>query len=159
MGGMVIPHVARLRPVSRLVFLCAMVQDLPNEDLAVDAPDVPMTSIDMNMVAFDGKVSRISPEGATEFFFGHCDPAEVEWALPRLRPQGPAIREPLPAPWPDVPSSVILTTDDRAHNPDFDRFITGPRLGVVPIELPGDHSPFLSGPRELARVLNEVTDG
>jgi hypothetical protein len=46
-----------------------------------------------------------------------------------------------------------MTTDDRSHNQEYDRLVTGPRLGVEPIELPGDHSPFLSRPAALADVL------
>ena len=118
-----------------------------------------MTIFDMSVVEFDGEVSRISPDGATEFFFGDCNPANVDWALARLRPQGPAIGEMSLDHWPEVPSSVIITTGNRAHNPDYDRLVTGPRVGAEPIELPGNHSPFLSRPKDLARVLDELVDG
>jgi pimeloyl-ACP methyl ester carboxylesterase len=154
LGGLIIPHVARVRPVSRLVFLCAMVENLPGGS---DEPDpVPMSHMDMSVLRFDGQLTAISPEGAREAFFGDCDPADVESALSRLKPQGAAIATPLVAPWPDVPSSMITTTDDRSHNPEYDRLVTGPRLGVEPIELPGDHSPFRSRPAALADVLADL---
>jgi pimeloyl-ACP methyl ester carboxylesterase len=151
LGGLIIPHVARVRPVSRLVFLCAMVANLPGSSAEPDP--VPMSNIDMSVCSFDGQLTTISPQGASTAFFGDCDPADVELALARLKPQGAAIATPLIAPWPDVQSSVIMTTDDRSHNPEYDRLVTGPRLGVEPIELPGDHSPFLSRPAALADVL------
>jgi pimeloyl-ACP methyl ester carboxylesterase len=153
MGGMVIPHVPRFRPVSRLVFVCPMV-DPPGEP--ADPPDLPASLTDRAMLAFDGHVTRISPEAAAVAFYGDCDPADVEWAVSKLRPQNRAPATPLVAPWPEVPSSLILCTDDRARNPEYLRRVTARRLGVEPIELPGDHSPFLSRPRELADVLDEL---
>ena len=158
LGGIVIPHVARVRPVSRLVFLCAMVENLPEQAGVADPGDVPMTIIDMKGLEFDGQLTRISPAAAAVSFFGDCAPVDVEWALARLRPQGRAFATPLIAPWPDVPSSVLVTTDDRAHNSEYDRLVTAPRLGVEPIELPGDHSPFLSAPTNLAQALAELAD-
>jgi pimeloyl-ACP methyl ester carboxylesterase len=156
MGGLVIPHVPRFRPVSRLVFVCAMFDNLPSPPSGQELPDVPPSVIDMSVIHFDGQVSRISPAGAADRFFGHCDPADVEWAVAKLRPQGRAPATPLVAPWPDVPSSVIFTTEDRSRNPEYSRLVAAPCLGVEPIELPGDHSPFLSYPDELAAVLHDL---
>jgi hypothetical protein len=47
--------------------------------------------------------------------------------------------------------------DDAAITIEFSRTITRPRLGVDPIEIPGDHSPFLARPGELAMLLDELT--
>jgi pimeloyl-ACP methyl ester carboxylesterase len=125
----------------------------PDEE---EDPDVPASLSDRSVLAFDGRVTRISAEGAAVTFYGDCDPADVDWAVSQLRPQGRAPATPLVAPWPDVPSSLILGTEDRARNPEYLRRVTAPRLGVTPIELPGDHSPFLSRPGELAAVLDEL---
>ena len=151
MGGLVIPHVARVRPVARLVFICAMFDNLPAPAPGAGLPDVARSAFDMSSLTVDDRVTSISAERAAVAFYGDCDPADVEWATARLRPQSHAPATPLVAPWPDVPSSVITCTDDRSR--DFTRLVVAPRLGVEPIELPGGHSPFLSRPEALADIL------
>jgi pimeloyl-ACP methyl ester carboxylesterase len=155
MGGMVIHHVPRFRPVSRMVFVCPMV-DAAGDDPPDELPGVPVSLTDMSTITFDGQVSRISPAGAVDAFYGRCEPADAEWAIAQLRPQSRAPAFPLVAPWPDVPSSLIVCTHDRARNPEYLRRVIAPRLGVTPIELPADHSPFLSMPHELADGLDEL---
>jgi hypothetical protein len=50
----------------------------------------------------------------------------------------------------------IVCAEDRAISPDWSRTAAREALGVEPYELPGSHSPFLSRPRRLADVLNEI---
>lgn len=157
MGGLVIPHVARFRSVARLVFICAMFDNLPAPEPGAELSDVTRSEFDMSTLAVDGRVTKISAAGAVAAFYGDCDPADAEWAVAQLRPQSHAPATPLVAPWPDVPSSVITCTDDRSR--DFTRRVVAPRLGVEPIELPGGHSPFLSRPDELANVLVDLAGG
>jgi len=156
MGGLVVPHVARVRPVERLVFICAMYDEdnLPAPPAGVSIPDVPRLTFDMSTITIDGGVSTVSAEGAAVGFYPDCDPADVAWAIDNLRPQGHAPATPLVAPWPDVPSSMIVCTDDRGT--EHARRVVAPRLGVEPIELPGGHSPFLSRPAHLADVLDTL---
>ena len=116
----------------------------------------PRRSPTQTALEFDGQVTRISAESAAVAFYGDCAPADVEWAVARLRPQGRAPAFPLTEPWADVPTSLILGTEDRARNPEYLRRVIAPRLGITAIELPGDHSPFLSHPRELAGVLDQL---
>jgi pimeloyl-ACP methyl ester carboxylesterase len=154
MGGMVIPHVPALRPVARLVFLCPMVEgpDRPGADL----PHGPSATIDMASLSFDGGLTSVSAEGAAEHFYNECTPEDVAWAVARLRPQTRAAVMPLDRPRVPVPTSLVICTDDRARNIEHLRHVTAPNLGVAPIEVPGDHSPFLSRPAELAAVLDDL---
>jgi pimeloyl-ACP methyl ester carboxylesterase len=154
MGGLVIPHVARMRPVSRLVFICAMFDNLPEPPPGVVIPAVDRAAFDRNLLTVDSGLTRISPEAAAEAFFPDCEPADVAWAVGLLRPQGHAPATPLVAPWPDVPVSVIVGADDRGT--DYTKRVVAPRLGVEPIELPGGHSPFLARPDVLAAVLHQL---
>jgi pimeloyl-ACP methyl ester carboxylesterase len=156
MGGLVIPHVADRRPVERLVFICAMYDEanLPAPPPGVTLPDLPRLTFDMSTLTVDDRVTRVSAEGAATGFFPDCDPADVEWAVAQLRPQGHAPAKPLAAPWPEVPSSMIVCTDDRGT--EHAKRVIAPRLQTEPIELPGGHSPFLSRPRHLADVLHEL---
>src|SRR3990172_3370243 len=100
MGGLVIPHVAQFRPVARLVFICAMFDNLPAPDPGADVPDVTRSEFDMSSFTVDDRVTKISAERAAVAFYGDCDPDDVEWAVARLRPQGHAPATPLVAPWP-----------------------------------------------------------
>jgi pimeloyl-ACP methyl ester carboxylesterase len=154
MGGLVIPHVARHRPVTRLVFICAMFDNLPEPPPGVAIPEVDRDAFDRNLLTVDGGVTRISPEAAAGAFFPDCDPADVAWAVGRLRPQGHAPATPLVAPWPDVPVSLIVGAEDRGT--DYTQRVVAPRVGVEPIELPGGHSPFLARPAALAEVLDRL---
>jgi pimeloyl-ACP methyl ester carboxylesterase len=156
MAGLVIPHVAPRRPVSRLVFLAAMFDNLPS-GAGDGLDDVPGSVIDRDVLCSDGRVTTISPEGAVASFFHDCAPDDVEWALARLRPQNRAPATPLVARWPDVPVSVIVCADDRSRNPEYSRRVAR-RLGVEAIELPGSHSPSLARPAELAAVLVTLAD-
>jgi pimeloyl-ACP methyl ester carboxylesterase len=153
MGGLVIPHVARIRPVTRMVFICAMFDNLPGADLPV--PEVEVPPFDRSALTVDARFTTISPDGAVAAFYPDCDPNDVEWALTQLRPQGHAPATPLVADWPAVPSTVITGADERQR--EWHRLVVAPRLGVEAIVLPGGHSPFLARPAELAGVLAMVS--
>ena len=148
MAGMVVPYVPKLRAVSRVVLVCPMVH-LPGE--TPDPPDIPASLTDAAQLEFDGRSPASRPRAAAVAFYGDCDPADVEWAVARLRPQGQRAGLPLTEPWADVPTSLILGTEDRARNPEYLRsVIARAALGVTAIELPGDHSPFLFTPESRA---------
>jgi pimeloyl-ACP methyl ester carboxylesterase len=154
LAGMVIPHVPARRPVARLVFLCPMVEgaDLPG----ADRPYGPSATIDMASLSFEDGFTSVSAEGAADHFYNECSPEDVAWAVARLRPQGRAAAFPLDRPWTEAPSSLVICADDRARNNEHLRHVTARNLGVTPIEMPGDHSPFLSRPTELADVLDAL---
>ena len=101
----------------------------------------------------------MSPETAARCFYPDCTPELQTWAAAKLRPQwAGAFRDFMPiARWPDVPARAILTTEDAML--DFARYraLFQDRMGVTPAELPGGHSPFLSRPAELARLMHEMT--
>ena len=161
MAGLVIPLVAASRPVRSLVFLAAFLPSpgrSANEQRESEPIDgrVPPTTAEWT----DGGngVWMIGPNTATELFF-HDAPAEVaRWATDRLRPQAyTALNETTPlASWPDVECRSIVCRDDRAINPDWVRQAARERLGTEAIEMDGSHSPFLTRPAELARVLDSL---
>jgi pimeloyl-ACP methyl ester carboxylesterase len=76
-------------------------------------------------------------------------------ALKRSRRQSEArLREPSPlAAWPDVPTRVLLSRNDRLLPPAFVRRVARERLGITPDEIDGGHTPALSRPKELAERL------
>jgi pimeloyl-ACP methyl ester carboxylesterase len=156
LGGLATPVVASLRPVRRLVFLAAMVpvpgrsdvEYLATEPGAVTFAAEPRPGDELR----EGSVSWLA---AREGFYQDCPEPVARRAWERLRPQALTVFEercPIDA-WPDVPSTYVLMTEDRAVSPDWSRRVAKERLGADLVELPGGHSPFYSRPEELAGVL------
>ena len=91
--------------------------------------------------------------------FYHDVPAEVAArAVTELRGQPSSVfTEPWPlAAWPAVPTRYVLCREDRLVSPEWARRVTADRLGIVPDEIDGSHSPFLSRPVELADLLERL---
>jgi pimeloyl-ACP methyl ester carboxylesterase len=55
--------------------------------------------------------------------------------------------------WPDVPTKVIVGTDDHCFPAPFLRRVARERLGIAADEIPGCHCAALSNPRELSELL------
>ena len=159
MAGMCVPVVATLRPVRRLVFLGAMVPvpGMVYLDYLATEPGA-VTFAGAGDLTGDGPpagASGIGWEHARAGFYHDLPEPVARRAWERLRPQSLTVfteQCPIDA-WPDVPSTSIVMTDDRAVGPDWSRRVARERLGADLIELPGSHSPFYSRPLELARVL------
>lgn len=162
LAGITIPLVPRLRPVERLVYLAAVLP-LPGRTLADQYADDPQTMPGFGDEALvDGRGRTVWPaEPAARWFYDDCEPGDAAWAAARLRPQAVAPRrEPCPLDaFPDVPSHYVLCRGDRVVSPEWSRRAAPERLGVRPIELDGGHSPFLTRPRELARLLDALAAG
>jgi pimeloyl-ACP methyl ester carboxylesterase len=161
LGGITIPVVAARRPVTRLVFLCAFLPEPGrslNQTLSEHAWSTDEWLNAPKVVHEDGSVSW-EPEVAMPTFYHDCPEDLARWAVSKLRRQvWTTTRQPSPLErWPDVPSSYVLCTHDKAIAPKWSRHVAQERLGVEAIELPGGHSPMLSRPRDLAGVLNRLT--
>ena len=87
--------------------------------------------------------------------YADCDVGSAESAYARLRPQATKpFTEPLPIDqWPNVPMTFIVCTEDRMGRAGPLRELARRRFALEAVELGGGHSPFLSRPAELARVL------
>jgi pimeloyl-ACP methyl ester carboxylesterase len=158
LGGLAVPVVAARRPVRRMVFLAAMVPmpGMTYLDYLATPEGAGAVTVPFDPAHIDAQGRTIVPaDVAREVFYADCSPADVQRATERLRPNASTAfteRCPIDA-WPDVPSTYILMTDDRAVGNEWSRRVARDRLGVEPIELPGSHSPFYSRPAQLAGVL------
>ena len=56
--------------------------------------------------------------------------------------------------WPDVPTRLVLCTEDRLLPAEFLRRVAGDRLGITPDELARGHCPALGHPHALASLLS-----
>jgi pimeloyl-ACP methyl ester carboxylesterase len=161
LGSLTIPVVASRRPVERMIFLCS-VPTGPGPALDADLAEMVTPGfLTAERTIDDAGLETLALADAAAVFYQDCTPEDVEWALARLRPQS---RRPLlePSPldvWPDVPMSVVLSSDDGALNMEWAVAAATARLeGELPIIMEGGHSPFVARPAELADVLCGIVD-
>jgi pimeloyl-ACP methyl ester carboxylesterase len=162
MGGLVTPLVPSLRPVSRLVFLCAAFPEPGRSHFEVKAaePGEEIGEGPRFVWAQPGDFHLTPRELAREVFYHDCPPAIQEWALDRMRPQcRKPLREITPLTrWPATPITVINTTDDRCIGRAAARSVSMRLFGRAPIELSGGHFSFLSRPAAVAAALVSTLD-
>lgn len=155
LGGMTIPLVAAIRPVKRLVFICA---ELPTPGAVPFGPDPdapPSTAAGLELQEHDDRTFSFTSASAASHLYNRCAPADVRWAIARLRRQSRTPNReacPLRA-WPDVDRAYIACSDDRMVMPEYARYLARSRAGVDATFLTADHSPFLSAPDALTDVL------
>jgi pimeloyl-ACP methyl ester carboxylesterase len=102
-----------------------------------------------------GEEAEESYEDDIALFYQDVPPELASEALKRSRRQSEArLGEPSPlAAWPDVPTRVLLCRDDRLLPAAFVRRVARERLGIIPDEIDGGHTPALSRPKNLAERL------
>ena len=151
LGGLTIPLVAQRRPVSKLVFLAGV---LPMIGMSFDEQKRAEPEI---VLPHPG-----GPRAARERFYSGASEADAAWAESQMHPQSqtPYLEVTPLTQWPDTDVAVVVPTEDRTVNPNWQRKAAVERLGVQPVEVTGaDHSPFLTQPAELARVLVALAEG
>ncbi|MGY2074218.1 MULTISPECIES: alpha/beta fold hydrolase [unclassified Blastococcus] len=80
--------------------------------------------------------------------------AEEAISRERAHPSTAACAQPWPLEaWPDVPTTVVVCTQDRLFPAGFLRRLAAVRLGVRPVEIDAGHCVALSRPGPLADVL------
>lgn len=161
-GGAVISGAAELAPQSirRLVYLCAYL--LPDgQSVAEEARRDADSLVAPNLVPVKrGLTCRIRDEVLRDAFYGECSDQDFAFARERLAPE--PLRA-LVAPvrvtsdrFGRVPRAYIETLRDRAVTPAAQRRMQA----VLPCDpvftLDADHSPFLSQPEALARILISI---
>ena len=60
--------------------------------------------------------------------------------------------------WKTIPSWFLVTQSDRALNPELQRFMAK-RMGAKTTEVNSSHVPFISHPREVAKVIEAASTG
>jgi pimeloyl-ACP methyl ester carboxylesterase len=159
LAGLLLPVVAARVPVRRMVFLCGLVPTpgVSWVEYVSDHPDA--STMPPGRLTHDA-LGRMTYtwEFAREVFYGDCEPADARRAYDLIGPcayTGITEKSPLEA-WPDVPSTYILAQGDRLIGPSWSREIAIERFGEPALELPGEHSPMLARPEQLADLLERV---
>ncbi len=156
-AGNILPRVAGLVAVDSLIYIAASFQKptiktrLAKQQLA--EPEQYVEGFTDAIVSIgDQRTVIYPPESARHHLYQDCEPDIAAAAAANLRSQRVATNATDLDPWPDVPSTYIVCANDRAINPDWQRFAAR-TIGARIVELPSGHSPFLSMPETLADVL------
>jgi pimeloyl-ACP methyl ester carboxylesterase len=161
-GGIVISQAAEYVPerIRHLVYLAGFL--LPSGGtLAVAANQITDSLVPPNMIpAASGLTCVVRDNVLQDAFFGCCPEADFEFARERLSPEP---LKPLVTPlqltegrFGRVPRAYIETARDRAVTPAAQKSMQA-ALPCEPVfSLDTDHSPFLSQPEALARILISI---
>jgi pimeloyl-ACP methyl ester carboxylesterase len=153
-GGSVITGLAPAR-IKHAVYLAAPVPDTARAPAPRTASAVPLA--DWVGYRDDGASCVILPERAGDVFYHDC-PAEIAAAATRrLVPQRTAVfaGSPPTALWKHVPATYIVCAEDRVFPARAQRQVAAAR-GLTAETLPTSHSPFLSRPDLLVRILDRI---
>lgn len=151
-GGAVISRAAAgpYPGVTGLVYLTA-IMTAPGQ--VVDFSAAP----GMAAIHLDGPQAEFDREAARDAFYHRCTPADAAWAAAQLRPMPSALLMAAPPDepaWRHLPSTYVVCTDDRILSLAAQSAMAVNATASVSID--SDHSPFLSCPVELARILAHV---
>jgi pimeloyl-ACP methyl ester carboxylesterase len=156
MAGLSAPLVCERMPVALLVLVNAMVP-LPGEPPGEWWTNVGFEAARQEQAARDGRqFSDDDGEALRDVFFHDVPDEVVAQAMALGEPQQssmPFEQPSLVTRWPDVPTRVLATLDDRFFPVELQRHVSLDRLGIVPDEMPGGHLVALSRPDELADRL------
>ncbi len=153
LGALTVPLVPALRPVTRIVLVAGLVprpgqsliDQLRGEDRGILLPgNAGRTPDEDKRTAWtDGAV-------AIRVLYHDADPQVAAAAFARLRPQAarPQVEKTPLERWPDVPTEYVVCALDRMLDPDYQR-----RQPFTQHTLASGHSPMLSQPSQLARLL------
>jgi Alpha/beta hydrolase family len=166
LGGLTVPVAAQLladqgRPARRMIFLAGLLSRVGRSFDAGHAedPDRLMPGLGAGQISHDDGSSSWQPQAAIAAMYPDAPPKLAEAASLHLRRQYWKVAQevsPLRA-WPDPPVSVIACGSDAVVNPDWVRRSGRVRFGSEAVVLPGDHSPFLARPVQLAELLLKLS--
>lgn len=143
----------------RLIYLCAYVP-APGLSLAerrMQAPRQPL--LPAVRMTEDRKGWSADPALAPDIFYHDCPPEAVAYAMDRLTIQA---TQPTSVPvrtgagYASVPKSYIRCMDDHTIPPEFQVTMTADWPPEDVYEMPCGHSPFLSDPVDLSRLIDAI---
>ena len=156
LGGMSISYAGLQRPFRAIVYLCPVVPEVVGMTHDGEPTQSEAGAYDALLRHPDGSHSWPSPGTATTAMYAHCPPEKAAAAFSRLRPQQTAMwndTAPLPH-WPDSRKELVFCTDDRLFTREWEQYVARHWLHCEPVELPGDHSPMIGIPAQLAETLH-----
>jgi pimeloyl-ACP methyl ester carboxylesterase len=156
LGGFSASWAAERLPASRIILLNAMIP-LPGETAGEwwDATGWSEAKRDDDIRAGRDPDANFD----LETYFLHDVPAEVLGGLGGEREESDTIFAAAwgLAAWPDVPTTVLASRDDRFFPFGFQQRVARERLGLEAVEVPGGHLAALSRPVEVTAAIVSTT--
>jgi len=150
-AGLILPVVATQMNVAGLAYVAAVLPE-PGRRFLDKVNQTPQ----MFQPGWVGTDPTKDPALAQKFLFNDCDERTFKWALSTIRLwSAPGVmREACPLQsMPKVPVAYISGTQDRAINPEYWEREATVRLGIMPIKIDAGHAPYVSHPREVAKLI------
>ena len=158
-GGAVITGAAASSPnVKALVYIAAFAPE-PNEPIGAFGDKYP-APLGQALRPDAAGFLYIDRAQFHDVFAKDVSPAEARIMAATQKPlYGGAFGASVPqAAWKTIPSWYLLTQDDKAINPELERFYAK-RMRARITEVKSSHVPFISHPREVARVIEQAASG
>ena len=159
-GGAVITEAATGNSkVKALVYVAAFAPDA-GETLGALGERFPAAPLGTAVVPDSAGFLYIDRAKVADVFANDLPKEEAALLAATQKPLAAAIfGEPLKAAaWKSIPSWYVVSTQDRAINPDLERFMAR-RMGAKTKELTASHVSFISNPVEIARVIEAAVAG
>jgi pimeloyl-ACP methyl ester carboxylesterase len=157
-GGAVVSDAAAHPNVVHTVFITAFPLEV-GESVASNALTGGEASKLAEALVFDGDTISVDRAQAVPAFFHDCADADAQAARDRLRPMSAAAMAGTvnTAGWRQKPSTYVICTEDHVLPTALQRSAAS-RVERV-IDIPSSHSPFLSRPDDVARIIVGVAAG
>jgi pimeloyl-ACP methyl ester carboxylesterase len=152
-GAVITTAAAGNKNVKSLVYVAAFA---PEAGEVVTAPAANYPAPELNSVLKPDEAGFLYIDRARfhDAFAGDLPEADTRIMVATQKPiNGKSFGETVPAAaWKTMPSWYIVSTEDHAINPDLERYYAK-RIGATTTEIKASHVPFLSHPKEVARVI------
>jgi len=156
-GGAVITEAAAGNSkVKALVYVAAFAPDA-GETLGALGERFPAAPLGTAVVPDSAGFLYIDRAKVADVFANDLPKEEAALLAATQKPLAAAIfGEPLKAAaWKSIPSWYVVSTQDKAINPDLERFMAK-RMGAKIKEIKASHVSFISNPSEIARVIESA---
>ena len=153
-GGAVITAAAAATPnVKALVYVAAFAPEA-DEVLAAPGAKFPPSALSSALVPDAAGFLYVDRAKFHDVICSDVPVADARVVAAAQKPiNGSVFTAPVPgAAWKTIPSWYIVATEDRAINPDLERFYAK-RIGATTSEIKSSHVPFVSHPKEVANVI------
>ncbi|MGB9333160.1 MAG: alpha/beta hydrolase [Steroidobacteraceae bacterium] len=154
-SGMIVTEAGVHPNVSAVVYVAARAPDA-GEDYTALAKRFPTPPASAGII-FDGDEGRLSEEAFLRDFAGDLPKAKARVLYTVQEPFQKALLTGriTQAAWRSKPSFYAVSTEDRAINPDLERFMAK-RMGAKTIELNSSHVSLISHPDEITALILEA---
>ena len=144
--------------VKALVYIAAFAPDV-GDSLGGLLKSMAPSDIGPALVADAGGFLTIDRVKFYDVFAKDVSPSEARIMAATQKPIfGPIFETPGEgAAWKTIPSWYLVATEDRAINPDLQRFMAK-RIGARTAEVKASHVPFMTQPKEVVKMIKAAAD-